>query len=423
MIKKIIQVVKPKSEFSSNVLIVMFGTILSQVLPIIASPVITRLYGTSQFGVFATYSAIVGILSSISSLRFELAINLPKSDSQSYIISIFSLIFNLIFSLLVFFVLLIFDDILLKALKIESSSFVHLIPISIIIIGTYRTINFIKNRDKSFKDISKSKIIQSTGTIVTQLSFSNILNSFGLIFGTIIGQLVSTIYLITSFDLKSYLKNINRLNSRAIIAVFIRYKKFALYQTPSTLVESVSAQLPIFLLGYFYSPIIVGLFALSQRFIRMPIMIIAGSFGEVMRQKASEDFGSKGNARDTFVKVFKKLLFISSIPFIILFIFSPTIFSFVFGQEWYEAGVYARILTPIFWMSFVVSPVSVMIIIAEKQDLDLIIQIFLILFSALSLSIGYYVYNSPKVSLTLFTIVYCVKYCIEFYFSYKYSKK
>jgi hypothetical protein len=59
----------------------------------------------------------------------------------------------------------------------------------------------------------------------------------------------------------------------------------------------------------------------------------------------------------------------------------------------------------------------------KKQELDLVIQFFLILFSALSLSLGYYIYNSPKVSLALFTIVYCVKYCIEFYFSFKYSKK
>ncbi len=423
MIKNIAQSIKPKSEFSSNVLVVMIGTVLSQALPIISSPLITRLYDTNQFGIFATYAAIVGILSSISSLRFELAINLAKSDFQSYLTSVLSIIFNLIFSIIVLILLILFECIILTALKIETDNFVYFIPISIFIIGIFRTINFIKNRDKCFKDLSKSKIIQSSGTVISQISFSQLLNNFGLIFGGLCGQFISTLYLISTFDLKYYYKNFKSLKFKALFSTFTRYKKFAFYQTPSTLLESVSAQLPIFLLGYFYSPIIVGLFALSQRVIRMPIMIVAGSFGEVMRQKASEDYSSKGNARDTFLKVFKKLLLISLIPFIVLMIFSPSIFSFVFGSEWHEAGVYARILTPIFWMSFIVSPVSVIIIIAQKQELDLIIQIILILLSTLALSIGYYIYNSPKISLVLFTIVYCMKYCVEFYFSYKYSKK
>ncbi len=65
---------KPKSEFSRNVLTLMAGTTIAQAIPIGISPILTRLYTPSDFGVYALFLSIATIFGSIANGRYELKI-------------------------------------------------------------------------------------------------------------------------------------------------------------------------------------------------------------------------------------------------------------------------------------------------------------------------------------------------------------
>ena len=69
---------KPKSEFSKNVLTLMTGTTIAQAIPIAISPILTRIYSPEDFGVFVLYTAIVSLVTAISTGKYELAIMLPS---------------------------------------------------------------------------------------------------------------------------------------------------------------------------------------------------------------------------------------------------------------------------------------------------------------------------------------------------------
>ncbi|MEA1954756.1 MAG: hypothetical protein U9O24_10240 [Campylobacterota bacterium] len=73
---------KPKSEFSRNVLTLMTGTTIAQAIPIAISPILTRIYTLEDFGIFALFIAITAIFGSIANGRYELAIMLPKKDNN-----------------------------------------------------------------------------------------------------------------------------------------------------------------------------------------------------------------------------------------------------------------------------------------------------------------------------------------------------
>lgn len=74
---------KPKSEFSRNVLTLMTGTTIAQAIPIAISPILTRIYTPEDFGVFALYMAIASIVAVVATGRYEMAIMLPKKDSDA----------------------------------------------------------------------------------------------------------------------------------------------------------------------------------------------------------------------------------------------------------------------------------------------------------------------------------------------------
>ena len=88
---------KPKSEFSRNVLTLMTGTTIAQAIPIAISPILTRIYTPEDFGMFALYMSVASILSVVATGRYELAIMLPKKDEDAVNIVALSIIISFSF--------------------------------------------------------------------------------------------------------------------------------------------------------------------------------------------------------------------------------------------------------------------------------------------------------------------------------------
>ena len=86
----------PKEEFSKNVLTLVSGTAIAQIIPIAISPVLTRIYTPEEFGIYAIFTSIVIIFSVISNGRYELAIVLPEKDEDAINIFALGLIINVV---------------------------------------------------------------------------------------------------------------------------------------------------------------------------------------------------------------------------------------------------------------------------------------------------------------------------------------
>ena len=85
-------------DFKSNVVKLVFGTGLAQVLPIAVLPILTRMYSPEEFGIFAIYMAVAGILGVVATGRYELSIVLPDNDKEASGIFGVSLMITLIVS-------------------------------------------------------------------------------------------------------------------------------------------------------------------------------------------------------------------------------------------------------------------------------------------------------------------------------------
>ena len=74
---------KPNSPFASDILKLVSGTAFAQIITILASPILTRLYSPEAFGFLAIFISITSIVGVIACMRYELAIMLPKSDEKA----------------------------------------------------------------------------------------------------------------------------------------------------------------------------------------------------------------------------------------------------------------------------------------------------------------------------------------------------
>lgn len=84
-----------KSKFAKNVLTLMTGTGVAQIIPLAISPLLTRLYSPNEFAIFAMYSAILAIFSVIACFRFEIAIPIPKEEKEAFELVLLAVISNI----------------------------------------------------------------------------------------------------------------------------------------------------------------------------------------------------------------------------------------------------------------------------------------------------------------------------------------
>jgi len=413
-----------RSAYIRDVLTLMTGTAIAQVIPLILAPIISRVYTSSDMAIFATYMSIISILGSVITFKYELAIILPEKDEDSFGLTVLSIFIALIISLLVLFGLLIFGGDFLKIINnkdVEFGKWIFFIPLSIFTIGLFSSLNFWLTRKTKYKILSISRISQSSIMLGSQLGLGlTVFKYFGLIIGEIGGRLFAAVILAYKTFKDDY-KLIKSIKLKTIFKQLKRYKNFPKYSLPADIVNVTTNQIPIFVFGRFFTSQILGNYFFMDRILSAPISLISRAILDVFKQRASSDYINEGNCRGVFVKTFKTLAFASIIPTIVIFIFSPMLFKFIFGSEWELAGEFARIMALLFFFRFTSSPLSYMFYIAEKQHYDMIWQVVLFFTTLASFFIGIY-FNNIKVCLWCYAISYSIMYIIYLLMSYKLSK-
>jgi O-antigen/teichoic acid export membrane protein len=165
-----------------------------------------------------------------------------------------------------------------------------------------------------------------------------------------------------------------------------------------------------------------GIYGLAVKFTRAPIGIIQQSVNQVFFNRATKVYNENGDLHNLIVKTTKNILMISSFVFIPLFVVSFYL-DILFGNDWKDVGLYARILIPWLFFAFLNYPITSLILILNKQKKIMIYDIILLIFRFLALYLGYYLYSSIVVSLAFFSIVGMLFNILIFIYLLKTSKE
>ncbi|QSZ41439.1 oligosaccharide flippase family protein [Sulfurimonas aquatica] len=400
MIKRL----KPKSEFSRNVLTLMMGTTIAQAIPIAISPILTRIYTPDDFGVFALFLALVGIFSSIASGRYEMAIMLPKKDDDAINIFALGLLIITIITIVLFLIVCLFHTDLINILNTSSiDKWLYFIPITVFFMGFFNLLSLFSNRIGNYKEIAKAQIVKSIGSAIIQLSIGFFKSG---VTGLISGQIISNILANTKL-LQSLLHERNFTSKIKIFKMIVlakKYKKFPLYQVPHAFLNTLASNIPVYMFSIFFSSMVVGIYSLSTRIVFTPLMIIAGASSKVYNQKVTELYNNGGDAYGFTLKLLASLFKKIIIPFILIILFAPDIFAFIFGEIWRDAGVYTQLLSPWIFMTFFVTTISFLTSLMSLQKKALFLEGIYFCLRVLAIMIGIY-YNDVHIALIYFSIV------------------
>ena len=396
------------SNFIANVLKLVSGSVASQILGILLVPLVTRIYSPDDIGVFQLFVSISGILVIFSTFSYQFAIMLPKNEEDSANIFFLSSILVTFISLLIAAAVIIFPKDIEYIIEYffhspGSSKYLIYLPAIVFFNGLFFVQNYWLSRKLRFGIIAGSRVINTLSTKAFQLAIPiwNV-SPLGLIAGYTVGYGLADLIMLKGA--REDLKVFKKISVKRMKEVAIEYKNFPLFSSWSTLANTISPQVPTFLLAYFYSTSVVGYFSLANQVVNMPMGILGTAISQVFFQKISE---VKNGNRDGDIKiivseVYKKLISVGIFPMILLLILGEEVFTFAFGKSWYISGTYVKILVPWIFLVFLSSPISTLYSVFEKQKIWLTFSIALLISRVVALVIGG-IYGSPEFALGLFS--------------------
>ena len=369
------------------------------------------MYEPGAFGLFALFASIVNPICVFSNLGYSSAIMLPKSDKIASNVLAVCLFFTVLISVLSAAIIFFCGETISHLLKIpELYNYLWLIPVNVFLVGLYFTLRYWNMRKKRFGHISIANIVQyiSNNGIILGAGLSGYATGFSLILGSIISVILSPMVLSRRIlrGNKELFKNSIRWHK--MLASMKRFKKFPKYIIWNDLISRLSAELPIYFIAVYFSRPVIGFYSLGLRLLRIPMGMLGNSIGEVYFQRESQN---KEINPLLLEKLFRNLVIFGLPPFFLFCIISEDLFSIVFGTNWSEAGVYAQILSLLIFIQFITIPASYLMLIFEKQEFSLILNIAVIVTTIIAITIGGLL-NNIYISFFLLTLLNGLVYAI-----------
>jgi O-antigen/teichoic acid export membrane protein len=389
--------------FFSNVLKLVSGSIIAQILGILLIPFITRIYSPDDFGVYQLFLSISGILIAFSCLSYQLAIMLPKEDEDSANLVALCFILVTIISIVSGSICIIFSDWIAQILNTpEISHYLIFLPLIVFLNGIFLGMTYWLTRRKRFGINATAQIVNSFSSKVVQIAVGLYsASSTGLIAGSIVSGIASLAVLFK--QIKDDLPIFRKVTPKNIRSLAIRYKRFPMFTSWSTGANTISTQIAPLLLAYYFSPEVVGYYAIASMVVFLPMGIIGSATSQVFFQKASDEKNRTGSVTNVVREIQPRLISIGMFPMFILMIMGADLFSFVLGSQWSVSGQYAAILAPWLLFVFIASPLTTIFAVLEKQVLDLTFNILILVSRVVALVIGG-VYGDPYLALLLYSV-------------------
>lgn len=406
-----------KSQFFKNVSIVVGGTTIAQAITLLCSPIITRLFSPEAFGALGVMTSLVTTLLPVASLTYPYAIVLPKEDKDGLALIKISLAIGGVVSFVILILLLIFRQGIARLLNLTSfSDYLLLIPLTLFFFVTMTTFDQWLFRKKQFR--SSSLITVSQSIISNGGSIAAGLLVLGDVYLLVIYTLAQGFHAIVSFiisqksiNLQSKVDiNLVRILDEKTKIVMRDYDDFPRYRAPQILANSLSRSLPILLLTIFSGPIAAGFYTLSQRVLSLPSIVVADSFGKVLLPKLADHSHQGNSLQPLIIRSTIGLVAIGIVPFSILVVFSPLLFSLVFGSNWYEAGEMARWMAIGLFFMFINVPSVKAIPILDLQKQFLFFEIISVLIRAAGFLLGMLIWHDDLLAVAIFSIVNALIY-------------
>ncbi len=395
------------------------SAMVAQLTSLLLAPALSRLFTPDDFGLVALYLGIFSILSVLSTAKYEQAIMLPRKHADGVWLFRLVLIISLIFSSLILVLVTLFNQSITRLSgNPDLGPWLYFLPLSLLLHGLFQASSFYANRLKRFGLMARTTLIQYGLLNVSRIGAGWVQAPFnGLVFGQLVAQGGAALSTLSGIR-KSIGTAAKGMDLKRIRELAGRYSGYPRYHMLHQVANNLSGSLPVFVLTWGFSPAAAGLYAFGHTFVFKPLSMFSQSATQVFSQQMIETHHLGVSISKPVRNMALRLLLLALPAFILLMIWAPAAFSFLFSPAYAEAGYYIRLLSPWLLLVFVAGPLSFLPELYFRQKKALVIDLVYLLLRLLALLLGVWTENI-RLALGLFSAagVLVVGYNLYWYLS------
>lgn len=354
------------SPFVRNLATVSGGTLVSQAVPMLTYPLLTRLVTPEQYGGYARFSLAVALLSGASTGRYEMALLTPRDEAGARAVRQHALSLAVVFAIVA-----IPASFAVLELGLVRARWVQwALPLTLLATATLQVLNAWQLRQQRFRALSASRIVRALAVSLLSVGGALLgLGEVGLVMGALLGTALAAFVLLLEDRRAAASPPLLRAK---LIAAAREHRRFPFFALPSEWLSTAAGQLPL----VFLDGASAGYFSFASTIVNTPLSFVAGSVQEAFKERASREYRERGSFQTIYRGVFAALAVVGMVGALVLALVGPSAFSVLFGARWETAGTFARWLAPMFAVRLMASPLSYSYFIVGKQVEDLALQAY-----------------------------------------------
>lgn len=323
---------------SSN--IVMF------LLPLVVTPVLSRLYQPASFGEWGVFSSLVTILSIVVFVGYENTI-VKATEEEVPFVSALCLIVAALVSIATF---LVFG----WGAYYGVSFFLHfpsksLLLLYLLFYAFYTVVSNLCNRYGQYSSLAIGSVVQGVTQAAFRILFGLLALSTlnGLILGTTVAQMMAFVFLFFCVVRAGRARSLWAFNIAHIKAICIKYKDFALYDAPSSLLCYAGFSVPLLVLVGYFDKSSIGCYSIILQLLLLPMTLVGSAIGRVYYEQLCTNSNYPERRVQSTLQVGRIVALVAFLPMLFLACGGDKLVVMFLGSRWEMAGDMALCLA--FW--------------------------------------------------------------------------
>lgn len=412
-----------EQKFLGHVAALMTGSVIAQAVPVLLSPVLTRLYVPADFAAFALFMSVNAVVSVVGAARYDQAILLPATEEDALnIVALSWIVLTTLCVVLSLVIALSYGGLPASWLETLHGDWLYLLPAAVFFSTSFQILSNWNNRCGRFPQLAVSRAVQGSLGGVAQCGMGyGGMHGIGLIWGWLLGQVAGLGMLLRS-NLASLLEGRSKIERARLVANARHYKRFPLLSTWGCLFDSGASMMVLLIISHTFSSTVTGLFSFTQRVLAMPLFLISSALAQVLHQRIAQMNNEDATGILPYVLRAAAALTAIAIPFVVvLSLFGVELFTFVFGAQWADAGRYAGLISMAVGIRFIVSPLTV--VLALNHNVKSAVQWQVLYFFSVTLTLALGNHLPIDDFLKLFVVHELVLFAIYFLLIIKGAKR
>lgn len=356
-------------------LTLLAGGALAQALPLLAGPVLSRLFTPQAFGAWTQFATVAGALAVAACLRYEQALPLARAPRAAQ--ALLALCWRLLLAAGVLAAAV--GAVLGAAGWLPQLTLWAWLAPTVMALGLLQALVMWAARAERFNALAASRVLQWGGAAALQVLLgwwlwrrSGVAGgapagesaAWALLVATPLAALAAAVPLLRPAPQGGWRgvclplpgARARRRLRRRMAAAAHRWRDFALLNTPHAFLGMAQDALAVALLAGFEGAAAAGFWGLALRYLKAPATLAGGALAQALYPRLAA--AKPAEAQRLVRQVLALLGALACVLALVLLVAGPALFAWVFGEPWRDAGRLARALAPYIGVHFVASPLA-----------------------------------------------------------------